>query len=278
MKKILSSLILTMPLAWCLVGCASNTNGADPTANVTSNDASSSTNTVTSNIVTNTVTSDAATNTATSNATDTSSNTAASPVAASPKKTYHVVDEAQAGYPAAIASAIHKLTVPPPPASMKVPDKARLLFSTSKGDITVELNGKAAPLHVKSFIYLTQKGFYNGTTFHRYVPGFVIQGGDPFSKTPTLRAMAGAGGPGYTVPREYNSLKHDAMVIAMARTQDPDSAGSQFYFTLAPQTSLDQENSQDGVGYTVFGKVLKGQNVVLQLRQDDVLKRVTVLK
>ena len=195
-----------------------------------------------------------------------------------PQKTYKIADEAQPGYPEELARALRKLTVAPPPASMKAPDKARVQITTSKGVITVELNGKAAPLHVKSFLYLSQKGFYNGTTFHRYVPGFVIQGGDPLSKTPNLRQMAGAGGPGYRIPREYNSLKHNAMVLAMARTADPDSAGSQFYFTLEPQFSLDKENSQDGFGYTVFGKVLKGQDVVLKLRQDDVLKRVIVLK
>ncbi len=290
MKKFLFSLPLAVPLAWCLVGCASNVNGTDTSANSTTNATTSATNTATSNVATNSATSNdatsnAATNTS-SNATDTTSNTAASTSDSSTKKTYQVVDEAQASYPAAIAAAIHKMALPPPPASMKVPDTARVLFSTSKGDITVELNGKAAPLHVKSFLYLAQKNFYNGTTFHRFAdlgagsgqPARIIQGGDPLSKTATFRAMAGSGGPGYTIPREYNALKHNAMVLAMARTQDPDSAGSQFYFTLDATPFLDKENAQDGVGYTVFGKVLKGQNVVLQLRQDDVLKRVAVLK
>jgi cyclophilin family peptidyl-prolyl cis-trans isomerase len=115
--------------------------------------------------------------------------------------------------------------------------------------------------------------FYNSTRFHRYEPGFVIQGGDPLTKDAAARAGAGSGGPGYQVPREYNSLKHDAMVLAAARTNDPDSAGSQFYFTLQPAPFLDE-----GEGYTVYGKVTKGQDVVLKLRADDVLKKVTVAK
>ncbi|HVF85479.1 MAG TPA: peptidylprolyl isomerase, partial [Abditibacteriaceae bacterium] len=167
--------------------------------------------------------------------------------------------------------------------------KARVRLTTSKGDIVVELNGKAAPLHAKSFLYLSGKGFFDGTVFHRYEPGFVIQGGDPLSKNPKFGApyatmtgsasgFHGSGGPGYQVPREYNSLKHTAMVLSAARTSDPDSAGSQFYITLADASFLDQENSQDGFGYTVFGKVLQGQNVVLKLRAGDSLKSATVLK
>jgi cyclophilin family peptidyl-prolyl cis-trans isomerase len=159
---------------------------------------------------------------------------------------------------------------------------------TSKGNIEVQLNGKAAPLHVKNFLYLSGRKFYDGTRFHRYEPGFVIQGGDPISKFPEYGApyasvtnspsgFHGTGGPGYEVPREYNSLKHDEMALAAARSSDPDSAGSQFYFTLKDVPFLDKEQSQDGVGYTVFGKVLKGKDVVMKLRAGDVLKQVIVL-
>lgn len=190
-----------------------------------------------------------------------------------PTGSYKVVDEAQPGLPPEVVAELKKVAVPPPPASMKVPDKARVRLLTSQGPITVELNGKAAPLHVKSFLYLSKKGFYNGTVFHRYVPDFVIQGGDPLTKNPKLKDFFGTGGPGYQVPREHNNLTHESFVLAMARSSDPDSAGSQFYITLAPQPNLDQ-----GDGYTVFGKVLDGNDTVLKLRQDDTLKSVTVLK
>ncbi len=184
---------------------------------------------------------------------------------------YRVVPE-RAASPAA-AAALKKVQVPPPPKSMQAPATARVRLQTSQGPITVELNGKAAPLHVKSFLYLSKRGFYNGTQFHRYEPDFVIQGGDPLSKNPETRALSGSGGPGYQVPREHNELAHEAMVIAAARTNDPDSAGSQFYFTLKPAPFLDE-----GDGYTVFGKVVEGEANVLKLRKGDTIKSVTVLE
>lgn len=170
-------------------------------------------------------------------------------------------------------AALNKVKVAPPPDNMKVPDKVRLRLATSKGPITVELNGKAAPLHVKGFLYLSQKGFYNGTRFHRYEPGFVIQGGDPLTKDPKMEEYFGQGGPGYQVPREYNQATHEQFVLAAARTQDPNSAGSQFYFTLEAAPHLDQ-----GDGYTVYGKVVEGQANVLKLRAGDELRTVTVIK
>ncbi len=289
MKKFL----LSVPLACCLAGCASatyNDGNAVPTATTstlaTSNTTTSDVATSPNAVVTNNTSESAATNSAAM-----SEASAASPAttASSTKKTYRVVEEGQPGMPPEVLSALKKAKVAPPPAGMKVPDKARVKLTTSKGDIIVELNGKAAPLHAKSFLYLSGKGFYNGTVFHRYEPGFVIQGGDPLSKNPKLGApyasltgspsgFHGSGGPGYQVPREFNSLKHKAMVLSAARTSDPDSAGSQFYITLADSFFLDQENSQDGVGYTVFGQVLQGQNVVLKLRAGDTLKSATILK
>jgi len=182
------------------------------------------------------------------------------------------VTPAMPGLPAPAATALAKVKVPPPPKGMKVPDTARVRLETSKGPIVVELNGKAAPLHVKSFLYLSQRGFYDGTQFHRYEPDFVIQGGDPLSKSEETREFAGIGGPGYEIPREKNALAHEAMVIAAARSQDPDSAGSQFYFTLKPAPFLDE-----GDGYTVFGKVVEGEANVFQLRKGDTLKKVTVI-
>jgi cyclophilin family peptidyl-prolyl cis-trans isomerase len=185
-------------------------------------------------------------------------------------KTYKVVDEAQPGMTADVAAALKKEKVPPPPASMPTPVSARLLLTTSKGPITVELDGKAAPLHVKSFVYLAKRGFYNNTIFHRYEPGFVVQGGDPLTRHPDLEANWGQGGPGYQIPLEISDLKHDALVIAMARSGDPDSAGSQFYITLKPTHQLDGQ-------YTVFGKVVDGKDTVAKMAKGDKLISVKVL-
>lgn len=164
----------------------------------------------------------------------------------------------------------------------------RVRLVTSKGPIVLALNGKAAPHHVRSFVYLSRRGFYNGTTFHRYADllegsgqkGPIIQGGDPLTRNPrTLKALIdagagpGIGGPGYQVPRERNNLKHDKLVIAAARSQDPNSAGSQFYITQAPVYFLDE-----GDGYTVFGKVVEGAANALKLAQGDKITRVEVLK
>lgn len=186
---------------------------------------------------------------------------------------YHVVNEAQPGMPPEVVKALDKVKVSPPPAGVEVPKRARVRLVTSKGPIVVELNGEAAPLHVKSFLHLAKMGFYDATILHRYEPGFVIQGGDPLTKNPALKQFFGMGGPGYQVPRERNSLKHTEMVFAAARSQNPDSAGSQFYITLAPATFLD-----DGDGYTVYGKVVEGRDNVLKLRADDKLSKVEIIK
>jgi cyclophilin family peptidyl-prolyl cis-trans isomerase len=198
-----------------------------------------------------------------------------------PDPKYKVVNETDPSMPAGLITALEKAQVPPPPLLPPAPRRARVVMQTTKGDITVELNGEAAPLHVKSFLYLAKRGFYNGTVFHRFADlfegsgrntkGRIIQGGDPLSRDPALKQYFGAGGPGYQIPRERNSLKHDKMVIAAARSQDPDSAGSQFYFTLDPVPFLDE-----GDGYTVFGKVLSGQDVVMKLRAGDKLNKVTI--
>ncbi|MEO6906302.1 MAG: peptidylprolyl isomerase [Abditibacteriaceae bacterium] len=222
---------------------------------------------------------DTSTNVAT--APEDTANEAAPPVV-EPTKTYTLSDPASTGLPPEAVEALKKEALPPPPASMPTPKEATLLFTTSKGTIKVQLNGKEAPLEVKSFVYLTQKGFYNSTIFHRYADlmegsgngqkGRIIQGGDPLTKNPKLKQFWGAGGPGYEVPREHNNLTHEAFVIAAARSSDPDSAGSQFYFTVDPVPFLDQ-----GDGYTVFGKVLSGKDVVSKLRAGDKLEKVEVL-
>lgn len=205
-----------------------------------------------------------------------------------PDPRYRVVDETQPGLPADVVAAMNKAKTTPPPAKMVVAAHPRLRLVTSKGAITVELDSKAAPLQVKSFVYLAGRKFFDNTRFHRYVQDFVIQGGDPLSKDPIYSKygsvsesqppIVGTGGPGYQIPREYNSLKHDAMVIAAARSGDPDSASSQFYFTLKAASFLDRENSQDGFGYTVFGRVIAGKDVVLKLRQGDKLQSVQLIR
>ena len=173
--------------------------------------------------------------------------------------------------------AMNKVALPPPAADMKVPDKVRVQMQTNRGPITLELDAKAAPLQVKSFVYLADKGFYNGTNFHRHADllgggkGFIIQGGDPLTKDANAVQFAGMGGPGYEVPREKNKLTHQKLVIAAARTSDPDSAGSQFYITQDAVPFLDE-----GDGYTVFGKVVDGEDAALKLQKGDTLQSVKV--
>ena len=156
------------------------------------------------------------------------------------------------------------------------------VIDTSKGTIRVQLAGKDAPIHVGNFVELAQKGFYDGLKFHRYVPGFVIQGGCPntrdFSSEEVAQRVAlgrsnfGTGGPGYSIKEEFTTNPnnvHDKYTLAMARSSDPDSAGSQFYFCLEPQPMLDS-------GYTVFGQTLEGGDVIDALRAGDEIKSVTI--
>jgi len=151
------------------------------------------------------------------------------------------------------------------------------VVETNMGTFKFELFPDKAPITVKNFIKLAEAGFYDGLTFHRVVPGFVIQGGDPKGD--------GTGGPGYTIKGEFNpELKHDAAgVVAMARRgNDPDSAGSQFYITLAPAPHLDGK-------YAIFGRVIEGLDVVLKIGEVPtdarsrplepvVMKKVTIIK
>jgi peptidylprolyl isomerase len=138
-------------------------------------------------------------------------------------------------------------------------------ISTAKGNIVVQLDASAASLTVNNFVFLAREGFYDGLTFHRVEPGFVIQGGDPLGD--------GTGGPGYTVPAEIG-LPHTAGAIAMARQSDavnPEraSSGSQFYITLAPTPQLDG-------AYTVFGQVIEGMDVVLATEVGDVIESISI--
>ncbi|MFY7843444.1 MAG: peptidylprolyl isomerase [Rhabdochlamydiaceae bacterium] len=140
------------------------------------------------------------------------------------------------------------------------------VISTSKGDIVCRLDQEKAPLSVTNFIQLAKGGFYNGLSFHRVVPGFVIQGGDPTG--------TGSGGPGYTIPAEIGLL-HEKGVLAWARLPDQvnpkkRSSGSQFYITLEAVHQLDGD-------YTVFGKVLSGMDVVQSIKVGDKIKSVDII-
>jgi len=129
------------------------------------------------------------------------------------------------------------------------------IVSTKSGSISIKLLPEIAPRHVESFIKLAEQGFYNGTTFHRVIPGFMIQGGDPNSKDSGNRAMHGTGGPGYTIPAEFSDRHHKRGILSMARSSDPDSAGSQFFIVVSDAPHLDGQ-------YTVFGEVIEGMDVV----------------
>ena len=127
-------------------------------------------------------------------------------------------------------------------------------IETNLGTIKFKLLPELAPEHVRNFVQLAQSGFYDGTLFHRIIPGFMIQGGDPNTKNPNLKSQWGMGGPGYNIKAEFNSRSHLRGIISMARSQDPDSAGSQFFIVTSDSTFLDRE-------YTVFGEVTVGMDV-----------------
>jgi peptidyl-prolyl cis-trans isomerase B (cyclophilin B) len=150
---------------------------------------------------------------------------------------------------------------------VKVTGKEIAVITTPKGVIKFEFYPKDAPNHVASFIELARAGFYDGTKFHRVEPGFVIQGGDPYSKTG--EGPVGTGGPGYNLQAEFNSRPHLDGTVSMARSQSPDSAGSQFYICLGPQSFLDGQ-------YTVFGQVTEGMDVVRAITAGDVMESVRI--
>jgi len=156
------------------------------------------------------------------------------------------------------------------------------VFTTSKGTIRVQLAGKDAPIHVGNFVDLVQKGFYNDSKFHRYEPGFVIQGGDPQTVKLSSEEVAqragspwgglGTGGPGYSIQEEFTTNPnnvHEDGALAMARSSNPNSGGSQFYFCLGPQYFLD-------MNYTVFGQTIEGLDVIGELRAGDVIEKIEI--
>ena len=154
-------------------------------------------------------------------------------------------------------------------ATIKVANKGEPL-----GEIVLRFFPDVAPNHVKNFIKLALEKFYDGTTFHRVIPGFMIQGGDPNSKSPD-RSSHGMGGPGHRVKAEFNSKPHKRGILSMARSNDPDSAGSQFFICVNDAHFLDWK-------YTVFGEVVSGMDVADKIvnvkrdSRDNPLERVEI--
>lgn len=134
----------------------------------------------------------------------------------------------------------------------KVENVKGAVIETKYGNIEIKFYPDAAPGHVDNFVKLAKKGFYDGTIFHRVIPGFMIQGGDPNTKGPNT-SMYGMGGPGFTIKAEFNEISHKRGILSMARAQDPDSAGSQFFIVVKDANFLDKQ-------YTVFGEVVKGMD------------------
>jgi peptidyl-prolyl cis-trans isomerase B (cyclophilin B) len=134
-------------------------------------------------------------------------------------------------------------------------ETARAVIETGKGEIEIEFLPDKAPGHVENFLKLAREGFYDGTTFHRVIPGFMIQGGCPNTKDPgAAKGAHGTGGPGYNIDAEFNDTTHARGVVSMARAQDPNSAGSQFFVCVKDSAFLDGQ-------YTAFGRVVRGMEV-----------------
>lgn len=152
--------------------------------------------------------------------------------------------------------------------------KKMAVIETKFGNIELDFFPDVAPNHVDNFIKLAEEGFYNGTTFHRVIPGFMIQGGDPNSKNHD-KSMHGMGDPGYTIKAEFNDRPHKRGTLSMARSRNPDSAGSQFFICVAEAPHLDGQ-------YTVFGEVVSGMDVVDKIvsqprdRRDNPNERIEI--
>jgi peptidyl-prolyl cis-trans isomerase B (cyclophilin B) len=162
-------------------------------------------------------------------------------------------------------------TAPATPAAAK--DKTQTaaakevaVMETSEGTMVIEFWPDVAPNTVDNFKKLARKGFYDGTAFHRIMKGFMIQGGDPNTKDPAKESMYGTGGPGYQIKAEFNDRKHVKGVISMARSRDPDSAGSQFFICHGTASNLDRQ-------YTAFGKLIQGEDVLDKIANTPVAVR-----
>ena len=158
------------------------------------------------------------------------------------------------------------------PEEIKKMSETTAVIETKFGNIELRFFPDVAPNHVNNFIELSKKGFYDGTLFHRVIPGFMIQGGDPNSKAQD-RSKHGMGGPGHSVKAEFNNKSHKRGTLSMARSAQPDSAGSQFFICVAEASFLNQK-------YTVFGEVVSGMEVADKIvsqprdQKDNPLERV----
>jgi peptidyl-prolyl cis-trans isomerase B (cyclophilin B) len=132
------------------------------------------------------------------------------------------------------------------------------IINTTEGTMVIQFWTDAAPNTIANFKKLAEKGFYDGTAFHRVIKGFMIQGGDPLTKDASREDMWGTGDPGYKIKAEFNDHSHVRGVISMARSNDPDSAGSQFFICDGNPTFLDHQ-------YTTFGKLIKGDDVLTKI-------------
>jgi peptidyl-prolyl cis-trans isomerase B (cyclophilin B) len=141
-----------------------------------------------------------------------------------------------------------------PPGEAATKEGPRAIIKTKFGEMEIKFFSDVAPKHVENFTKLAKEGFYNGTIFHRVIPGFMIQGGDPNTKDSAKKETYGQGGPGYNVKAEFNETPHKRGIVSMARAQDPDSAGSQFFIVVEDSRQLDRK-------YTAFGEVVKGIGV-----------------
>ena len=137
------------------------------------------------------------------------------------------------------------------------------VIKTSEGEMVAEFWPEVAPNTVENFKKLARSGFYDGTAFHRIVKGFMIQGGDPLTKDPAKETRYGTGDPGYKIKAEFNDRSHERGVLSMARSSNPDSAGSQFFICLANVSRLDHQ-------YTTFGKIIKGDDVLGKIGDTEV--------
>ena len=142
-------------------------------------------------------------------------------------------------------------------------DNNMITIELETGTVTIELYPDVAPKTVESFKSLIAKGFYDGLTFHRVIPGFMAQAGDPEG--------TGMGGPGFSLKAEFNDKKHVRGTLAMARSSDPDSAGSQFYICYGPQPHLDGQ-------YTIFGQVTEGMELIDDVTNGTVMKKLSIVE
>jgi peptidyl-prolyl cis-trans isomerase B (cyclophilin B) len=152
-------------------------------------------------------------------------------------------------------------TMSPSPSSTSTTDEVAVI-KTSEGEMVAEFWSDVAPKTVENFKKLAREGFYDGTAFHRIIKGFMIQGGDPLTKDESKQSRWGTGDPGYKIDAEFNAKSHTRGVLSMARSQDPNSAGSQFFICHGDPKFLDRQ-------YTAFGKLIKG---------DDVLEKIATTK